>query len=529
MTTRPFATSMLNRRQVIKLVGGSAAALALAACVSNNAPSQSAVAQPAAGQPQAGGVLRIAFSDLLAQLDPALAISYADITYAYTVFENLTVVDYSDPSYPVLPGLAESWEISEDGQSWTFHLRQGVQFHHGAPFTAQDVVYSMKRIMDPTLGSSGNSQLQIVEQVEALDDATVRFVLHTPHVAFGRVLASLTLQIVPNAYTNQQLATTPSGTGPFKVSKFTPGERLVLTRHDHYWDNPLPYLAEVHHLYITDSSAQIAALTSGTLDVLPQVGIANLARVESDPSLKLVENALGIYHLFAMRTDQEPFADVRVRQALKHAVDRAALRQIVWGTHGTVGNDQPVPPTSPFWGNVAALAYDVEKAKALLAEAGYADGLTATLAAADVIPGIVDAAVALQEMAKAAGITINIERSAAEGYWAEKYMQTPFFVSFWPGLADPDEILTFSYHSQGFFNESGWSTPAIDGLIETARTETDPEKRKSLYVDIQQQIATDGGVLIPYFAAQFMTMHNSVQGIPPFTVPLARAAWLAQT
>lgn len=107
-------------------------------------------------------------------------------------------------------------------------------------------------------------------------------------------------------------------------------------------------------------------------------------------------------------------------------------------------------------------------------------------------------------------------------------IKTPFFVSFWPGLADPDEIFTFAYHSPGFFNESGRSTPTVDGLIEAARTETDPAKRKALYTDIQQQIATDGGVLIPYFASQLMAMNNRIQGTPPFPVPLVRAAWLVQ-
>lgn len=528
MNTMSPSTPRLNRRQMIKLLGGSLAMLGIGACTPAIAPAQPVGASSTMVQPQAGGVLRVAFSDLLAQLDPAMAVSLADISYAYAVFENLTIVDFSDPNYPVLPHLAESWESSEDGRIWTFHLRQGVQFHHGALFTAQDVVYTMTRIMDPALGSVGNSQLQIVERVEAVDDTTVRFVLHAPHVAFARVLGTVALQIVPHTYTSEQLATAPSGTGPFKLGEYTPGERLLLTRHEGYWDNPRPYLAEVHHLYITDTTAQIAALTSGTIEVISQVGVTNLPMVESDPTLKLLENPLGIYHLFAMRTDMEPFADVRVRQALKHAVDRNALRQVVWRERGTVGNDQPVPPVSPFWGGAAALDYDAEKAKALLAAAGYADGLTVPLAVAEVTPGIVDAAVALQEMVKAAGITINLERSPADGYWAEQYMQTPFFVSFWPGLADPDEILTFAYHSQGFFNESGWSTPAVDGLIEAARTATDPAQRKALYAEIQQQIATEGGVLIPYFAPQFMAMRNHIQGIAPFPVPFVRTAWLAQ-
>ena len=520
---------VLTRRQLLGWLGTSATGLTLAACRAATSATTPDTQLPAAGQPQAGGVLRIAFPDTLSQLDPALAVSNADVAYCFTVFENLTVIDYTDPTYPVRPGLAESWEVTAGAQVWTFQLRQGVTFHHGAPFTAHDVVYTMERIMDPATGSSANSQLQIVNQVEAVDEMTVRFVLHTPHVEFGRILSTFALQIVPNSYTGEQLATTPSGTGPFKVQTHLAGEQLVLVRNEAYWDNPLPYLDEIHHLYITDTVAQTAALTSGTIDVIAQVGATTLANLQNDPALKIVEYPLGLYPLFAMRTDQPPFADLRVRQALKHAVDRAGLRQVVWRADGMVGNDQPVPPASPLWANTPALAYDPEKAKALLAEAGYGTGLAVTLAVAEITPGIIDAAVALQEMAKAAGITITLDRSPTDSYWAEKYMQTPFFVSFWPGLADPDEILTFAYHSQGYFNESGWSTAELDGWIEAARAETDPTKRKAIYTDIQQLIAQDGGVLIPYFSPQFMALRNSVQAIPPFVVPLVRAAWLAQT
>ena len=528
MNTLSFSGSSLNRRQMLTLLGGSAAALAIAACSTGTVPSQPADTTSAAQQPQSGGVLRIAFPDQLTQLDPALAFSGADISYSFTVFEHLTAIDYSDTSYPVLPRLAERWEISEDGLIWTFHLRQGVQFHHGELLTAQDVIYSIERIMNPALGSSGFSHLQIVERIEAVDDTAIRFVLRTPHVEFGRALASLGLQIVPHTYTSEQLATTPSGTGPFKFSEYSPGERLVLARHENYWDNPLPYLDEVQHLYITDSNTQMAAFTSGTIDLIAQIGIANLSLVENEPTLKVIENTLGVYHVFAMRVDQPPFDDVRVRQALKHAIDRDALRQVVWRERGTIGNDQPVPPGTSFWGDAVSLSYDVEKAKALLVEAGYAEGVTVTLAVADVSPGIVDAAVAIQEMVKATGITINLEVSPIDIYWSERYMQTPFFVSFWPGLADPDEILTFCYHSQGVYNESGWSKPEVDGLIEAARAETDATQRKALYAEIQQQIATDGGVIIPYFASQFMALHARIQNVPPFVVPLVRAAWWAQ-
>lgn len=521
-------TYPLNRRQLLQWLGGAATGLTLAACTAEAPPAQPEVAASPASRPQQGGVLRIAFADTLSQLDPALAVSNAEIAYGFTVFENLTSVDYTDPAYPVVAGLAERWEATEGGRIWTFYLRSGVTFHHGTSLTAQDVVYTMQRIMDPALGSAGNSQLQLVEAVTALDALTVQFTLRSPHVELARVLTTFALQIVPQGYSSEQLATAPSGTGPFQVESHSPGERLVLVRHEAYWEQGLPYLDEVQHLYITDPSAQQAALTSETVDLLAQVSAPTLALLQAGPPLTIIEYPLGFYPLFAMRTDQPPFDDLRVRQALKHAVDRDALRKVIWRDHGAVGNDQPVPPASPFWADTPALAYDVAKAKALLTEAGYTDGLTVSLAVAEITPGIVDAAVALQEMAKAAGITITLERTAPDSYWAEKYMQTPFFVSFWPGLADPDEILTFAYHSQGFFNESGWSKPELDQAIEAARAESDPAKRKALYADMQQVIAAEGGVLIPYFSPQFMALRNAVQDIPPYVVPLVRGAWIAQ-
>jgi peptide/nickel transport system substrate-binding protein len=521
-------TTVLNRRQLLQWLGAATTGLTLVACAEAAPSAQPEVAASPASQPQRGGLLRIAFADTLTQLDPALAVSNAEIAYGFTVFENLTSVDYTDPAYPVIPLLAESWATSEDGRVWTFQLRAGVKFHHDAPLTAADVVYTMQRILDPALGSAGNSQLQLVEAVTAVDERQVQFTLRSPHVEFPRVLSTFALQIVPQGYTSEQLAATPSGTGPFRVQSHTAGERLVLVRNEAYWEQPLPYLDEVQHLYITDPSAQQTALLGETVDLLAQVSAPTLALLQAGPPLTIIEYPLGFYPLFAMRTDQPPFDDMRVRQALKHAVDRDALRKVVWREHGTAGNDQPVSPASPFWADAPALAYDVAKAKALLAEAGYADGLTVSLAVAEITPGIVDAAVVLQEMAKAAGITITLERTATDSYWAEKYMQTPFFVSFWPGLADPDEILTFGYHSQGFFNESGWSKPELDQAIEAARAESDPANRQALYADIQRVIATEGGVLIPYFSPQFMAMRNTVQAVPPFVVPLVRGAWLVQ-
>ena len=521
---RSLRTTNLNRRTFLQLTGG----LALVALSASCATPPTTELQPtvAPDEPQQGGALRIALPDGVTSLDPSILVSTADLPYGFMVFDTLTRQSEGEPGAPLYPQLAESWEMSDDALTYTFRLRQGVTFHHGSPFTAQDVAFTLQRLLDPDLGLPARSLLSGIKQVEVVDDHTIKIHLLRPSVTLPFILGGPGTQILPQDRTDEQRTTEPSGTGPFRFVENTPGERTVLARNESYWEAGLPYVDEVHLLEIPEAATQIASLTSGAVDVIAQVGVENLPNLTAAEGVQILESAEGTYPLFAMNVTAEPFDDLRVRQAFKHAIDRNALQQVILQGRGAVLNDQPVTPASPLWADVPALEYDVEKAKSLLAEAGYADGLEVTLSIAEVLPRIVDAAVVIQEMVQEAGITINLNRVPVGAYWSEHYMQAPFFVSWWASLSEPDAQLSLAYVTGGSFNESGWSDPRIDALVAESRGEGDLAVRKQQSAEIQQIISHEGGVIIPYLMPILTAARDNVRGYVPANFIYGQFVWL---
>jgi len=476
--------------------------------------------------PQRGGVLRLVFTDARLTLNPGTASTFADVDVAKMLYDALFWVSEGEEGAPIYPMLAESWELNEDATVYTLHLRPNVVFQHGTPFTAKDVEYSINRMLDPASGTIAAS-LSMVERVEVLDELTVTIHLREPNVALPTLLGGPFAQIVPHDRTTEQLSEKPAGTGPFVLAEYVPGERIVFKRNENYWDPERPYLDEVQVIVIPEVAAQLAALTGGLVDFLQSVSLENLAILQNVPDVTLLEGVQGYYPVFAMRVDQKPFDDVRVRQAMKHAVDRNALHSALMLGRGSIGNDQPMAPGTPFWADIPPLDYDVEKAKALLAEAGYSDGLEVTLTIAEIGgPRINEAAVAIQEMVKAAGITLLLEKVPASSYYVEKYMQVPFYISWWPTLSDPETVMPVAFTASGIYNESGWSDPRAEELIAAARGEQDVEKRKALYAELQQLISEEGGVLIPYVAPLLQAVRKNVHGHIPALPTAAHKIWV---
>jgi peptide/nickel transport system substrate-binding protein len=517
----------LNRRQFLWLTGG---AMLLSACTPFVAPAPVApAAEPSTGEtvgePQSGGTLRLAFGGQVTNLDPHRGFTLPDFTVAQALYEALTWVDAGDPAYPVHPRLAEAWESSEDGAVWTFTLRQGVQFTNGALLTAGDVVHTfLNRALNPDVGFAFASSVGYIENVEAVDEQTVRLTLRSPVASFLRDLANVV--IVPQNVTDEEFAQGSVGAGPFMLGEYLPGERISLVRNENYWDAPLPYLDEVQILTLPDDTAQVAALTGGTVEALWQVGLTSLPVLESDPNVKLLENPLGDYDVVVMKVNAAPFDDVRVRQALKLAVNREALVNVVLQGYGQPANDQPIPPSSPFWGDVAFPAYDPEQAKALLAEAGYPDGLALTLVTAPLRSSWDATAVALQEMMKPAGINITIERVPAAGYWGGPFAEANFAMSWSVSYVDPGFFLNADYRSDGVYNLTGWQSEALDALIDEGAVTQDSAARQAIYTQVQQMISMEGAVLIPYFRADIKAVHSMVHGMAADVIPSFHQVWL---
>ncbi|MCB0063541.1 MAG: ABC transporter substrate-binding protein [Caldilineaceae bacterium] len=444
------------------------------------------------------------------------------------LYNNLTRRSEGEVGAPLYPELADAWEMNDDATVHTFYLHQGVHFHHGTPFTARDVEYTINRLIDPAFGSNVGTALGVIDRLEIIDEFTIRVHLKMPNATLPYLLGEAGMQIVPHDRSSEELSQEATGTGPFVLADRIPGERIVARRNERYWEDARPYLDEVQLMVIPEVATQVAALSSGTIDMLPQVGFDILPAVEQIADVTILESLQSIYPIFAMRVTDAPFDDLRVRQAFKHAIDRAALHTVIMQGRGGIGNDQPIGPGSSFWADVPPLAYDVEKAQQLLNEAGYSDGVAVTLAAADTGgPRVTDAAVAIQEMVKAAGITMSIERVPASTFYAEKFMQAPFFTSWWPAYSEPDGILPLSYVTEGVYNLSGWSTPRVDELVAAGRGEPDAEQRKALYAEVQAIISAEGGVLIPYFAPYLQAVRSNLHGHIPASRVVYQQLWFA--
>jgi peptide/nickel transport system substrate-binding protein len=528
----------VSRRNFLQLTSAAAGLFALQACGGGGAPSDpgaGASAAPAggateavsAGAPRYGGVITTAYSGIPAQLDPALVLGNEENHINFAVYEGLTSV--SNDLIPQ-PRLAESWEASDDLTEWTFTLREGVLFHHGTPLTAADVVYTFERVLDPALGSPIRTNLTFLDGIEAVDDHTVLFRLNSPHVDFPTVVGAYQLHIVPHDRTEEQLGSEALGTGPFRLAEFSPGDNIRFERNEEYWEEGLPYLDGLRQVHIPEQSTQIAALNGGTIEVMHDLGFESMSTVTADSTLKVAQSSSGSYQVIVMRVDQEPFTDNRVRQAMKLCCDRAAMLQVSVQGNGDMGNDQPVPPINPYYAGIPIPEQNHERARELLAEAGYPDGLSVTLYTSPVQAGMVQMAIAFQEMARPAGIDVEIQRTPTDSYWGEYWMKVPLCVSNWGLRPTADETLTIAYHSESSWNESGFQSEELDTLLETARGEPDDALRAELYAQAQQLVHDEGGSIIPYHFPFMSAMRANVQNLGPDPISTLnfRETWLSE-
>ncbi len=522
-----------NRRQFLQATVGTAALISLGACTpvapaAAVPPADGALAAADSTEPKRGGLLRLVVADDATSLDPGVLVNSTDVNLSFVLYNNLTRRSEGEVGTPLYPELAEAWEMNEDATVHTFYLRQGVLFHHGTPFTAKDVEYTLNRLIDPMFGSNVGTALGVIERLETVDAFTIKVHLKMPNATLPFLLSEAGMQIVPHDRTSEELRKEATGTGPFVLAERIPGDRIVAKRNESYWEQEHPYLDEVQLVVMPEAATQVAALSGGTVDMLLQVGFDTLPMLESIEGVTILESLQSIYPIFAMHITDKPFDDLRVRQAFKHAIDRVALHKAMMQGRGRIGNDQPIGPGSPYWADIQPLAYDVEKAKQLLHEAGYPDGIAITLAAADTGgPRVVDAAIVIQEMVKAVGITMTIEKVPVSTFYAEKFMQAPFFTSWWPAYSEPDGILPLSYVTQGVYNLSGWSTPRVDDLVAAGRGERDAEQRKAVYAEVQAIISEEGGVIIPYFAPYLQAIRSNLRGHIPGSRVVYQHLWLA--
>lgn len=409
------------------------------------------------------------------------------------------------------PELATSWTANADATEWTLTLQPGVTFHDGSAFDAADVVYSLGRIEDPVLESPVSSVLGIIERVEAVDDLTVKIVLEAPHAGLPILLLDYRVRMIPEG-AGPTIETMPVGSGPFRVEKYDPEGTTVLVANEGYWEGR-PLIDRVHFTAIPDSEARNQAMLSGQL-YLNSVTRDQLALFEGNPAFQLQSFPAGGWFGIVFRTDTPPYDNPLVRRALRTAVDRQAMMTLMVGAEGgTAGCDTPVRADDPFRANLDC-PQDIEGAKALLAEAGYPDGIDVELFTSDLEPGMVRFAEVYQAQVAPAGIRVKLTLAPADGYWDDVWMVAPASVTSW-GERPADQILNEAFRSGASWNESYYANPAYDALLDQARSALDPAVAKELYGQAQALLFADGGTFIPYLEDGRRVLSGRVRGIEP--------------
>ena len=447
-------------------------------------------------------------------MDPADMQSGDDAYHVFAVYNRLVDVD---DGFVVTPELAERWEVSADGLTWTFHLRKGVKFHDGSDLDAGDVVYTFQRLLDPALGSGAKAVLEFLDPagIKAVDSHAVSFTTAKPVVELPLLITNKFTNIVPEGAMQADLRLEGVGTGPFMQEEFTPNAPVrILRKNPNYWQAGLPKAECLRITVAQEPVAAISAIKAGQVDLVLNVDPAGIAPLRADPNVELLTTAASNSMTISMWVDTPPFDDVRVRKALKLATDRKLLLDTVLLGFGEPGNDNPVPPSSPFAFTSEPLARDVEAAKALLKEAGHGDGLKFDLYTAEGVPGMVKMAQVWAQSVKEAGVDVNVIVTPAESYWDETWLKQPILTSAW-SMRPPAEGLAVAYVQSAKWKETHWERPDFDKLLTDANETIDDTARAALYKRAQELLTEEGGVIIPMFVHQVLAIRKACSGYQP--------------
>jgi len=447
----------------------------------------------AKGQPKRGGVLKFALNTDPPKLDPAASGPTGAIdTVCSMVYSRL--VNYKPDASGVISDLADRWDISSDGKAYTFTLRKGVKWHNGKDFSAEDVKFSFERLLDPKTAAPYAPNFGKDLRVEVVDPNTVRFTLPTPNAAFLALLAVPPSSIVSKEFVQagNNLADDMMGTGPFKYQDRQPGVQLRLVRNENYYVPGRPYLDGITFTFFADETARVTALRTNAVDIMDFVPQADQSGLEANKDITLYTDKETNLFQFAMRQDRPPLDNVKVRQALSSAVDReAALKAALFG-RGAVLTGGPLWKSS--WAYSADVkqiyTYEPERAKRLLAEAGYPNGFKTSILSNTSFAMHQNTAVTVQSGLKAIGVDAELtlfdfptaKQKTVKGEF-DIVVETVI-----PTYADPDFLWSF-FHSQSLWGQNlKLSDRDLDSWLDQARASTNQDERKKLYTQALQRL-----------------------------------------
>jgi peptide/nickel transport system substrate-binding protein len=489
----------VTRRQVLRgaLTGGVALAAGgvLEACGGGGSKTTAQTA-PTNQKLRAGGALRVGATGGGAKdtIDAHLPTADTDIMRVWNLYESLAV---RTPDFSKLEMLlAESIEADKRPDSWTIRLKPGLTFHNGKPVTADDVIFSLRRIIDPKNPKVGAASIGYIDDkgLRKLDKLTVRVPLQFANSGFPDDIGQYFNSIVPTDYDPKH----PVGTGPFKYESFTPGQQSVFTKFADYWEKGKPFVDRLTIIDFTDATARTNALLGGQVDAIDNLPAAQLSSVKGNGNLRVLVSETGAWQPFTMRVDAPPFNDVRVRQAFRLIVDRKQMVEQVLSGQGRIANDLYAPYDPAYAKDLPQRKQDLEQAKSLLKQAGR-ENLTVELVTAPVFQGIVEAAQVFAQQAKGAGVNVKLRKVDSGTFYGDNYLKWPFAQDFWATRAYLTQVAQGDLPNSPF-NETHWKPPQFIKLIQQARAELDDTKRAQILHDAQKMQYDEGGYIIQYFS-----------------------------
>jgi peptide/nickel transport system substrate-binding protein len=424
------------------------------------------------------------------------------------IAEHLTLTDHDNITHPLL---LEKWEASRDLKTWTLRLRKGIQFQMGAKrreLDAADVVWNMKRWLAKETGSSIRGLLSYLtpEGIEEVDRYTVKLHLAIPQLAVPEHLYHYPALILPREWGGDFLKE-PWGTGPYVLDRYVVGEQAVVKRRNDYWQSGKPYIDELRFLDLgEEESAHVAALASRQVDMVTDLGVAIIDMIDRIPHAQLLETKTAQTSLIRMRADKKPFDDVRVRNAVKLCQDHARLLEIAHRGKGADGADHHVAPVHPGYSPEPTPRQDIARAKALLAQAGFPNGVDLEMDLKKSPAWEPLCMQAFKEMAAQAGIRIKLNILPSPQYW-EIWDKTTFGFTGWTHRPLETMCLSLAYRCRdgkpAAWNETQWCDPVFEKMIDEAEGILDHKERRKIMAKIQVYQRENGTIGTPFWRSVF--------------------------
>jgi peptide/nickel transport system substrate-binding protein len=461
-------TQRLTRRQLLQASGLTLGALAVG---------RSALAQT----PKLGGTFVSARTTEATGLDPQLVPAFSRSARSPMMYNQLVRFE---PDMTPVPELAESWQVSPDGLTWTFKLRQNVKFHDGQEMTSADVKFTFDRLFEK---SPGKSDFIAVDKVEPAGKHAIKFVTKEPFAGLLAALGGFWGFIINEAGVKKHgdLNKAAVGTGPFVLEDWKVEQQMTLKKNPHYFKKGVPYVDQVLLRVIPDEANIVAALRTGQIHHAFIEDNKNFNLLKDEKTLTGYRSSRLGYDFLNINASRGPLKDVRVRQAISWAIDRAQVMRVAASGFGRL----TPPATAPMkqwqlppeqW--MKYYKPDVERARKLMAEAGQGGGFTVKLSVIPTFPTMVSGAPVIAAHLKRIGINVEIE-NVEYAVWIKRWLAKDFDLTMntTPGYADPDTAFFRALHSTKGQNWNSWSVPDLDALLEEGRRTLDPKKRKEIY------------------------------------------------